>query len=124
MSAADRATALAIKAWLEPAGEAQPDRSTVYADLNWGWDPEWLVALKEKPGEVLLKDGHPVLAHVPPHGDAAPLLSAMLSEDRYQVAQEDRRGHLDFSYRKLRARTPIRHAARPCRSGAGRARSL
>src|ERR1700752_4609727 len=44
MSAADRARALAAKARLEPASEAQSDQSTVYADLNWAWDPEWLVA--------------------------------------------------------------------------------
>ena len=105
MSAASRADALAIKAKLEPADEAQPGRSTVYADLNWGWDPEWLVALKDKPGEVLVKDGHPVLGHVPPEGDAAPLLSAMLSGDRYQgsLGQIDADTG-DFTYRKLRKR--------------------
>ena len=105
MSAASRADALAIKAKLEPADEAQPGRSTVYADLNWGWDPEWLVALKDKPGEVLVKDGHPVLGHVPPEGDAAPLLSAMLSGERYQgsLGQIDADTG-DFTYRKLRKR--------------------
>jgi len=105
MSAASRADALAIKAKLEPADEAQPGRSTVYADLNWGWDPEWLVALKDKPGEVLVKNGHPVLGHVPPEGDAAPLLSAMLSGERYQgsLGQIDADTG-DFTYRKLRKR--------------------
>ena len=77
----------------------------MYADLNWGWDPEWLVALKDKPGEVLVKDGHPVLGHVPPEGDAAPLLSAMLSGERYQgsLGQIDADTG-DFTYRKLRKR--------------------
>jgi len=105
MSAAERAQALAAKARLEPADEARPDRSTVYADLNWSWDPEWLVAFRDKPGEVLLKDGHPVLAHVPPGGDAAPLLASMLSGDRYQGSLERIDADTtDFSYRKLRKR--------------------
>jgi phosphatidylglycerophosphate synthase len=105
MGAAERAEALAIKAKLEPAKHALPERSTIYADLNWGWDPEWLVALRDKPGEVLVKDGHPVLAHVPAQGDPAALLSAMLSGDRYEGSL----GRIDadtsdFSYRKLRKR--------------------
>ena len=105
MSAADRANALAIKAKLDPAKEAQPGNSTVYADLNWGWDPEWLVALAERPGSVLVKDGHPVLAHVPPHGDAAPLLAAMLSGDNYAGSLDQLDADVgDFSYRKLRKR--------------------
>ena len=105
IGAADRARALALKAKLEPAGEAQSDRSTVYADLNWAWDPEWLVALRKKPGAVLVKNGHPVLAHVPAQGDAAPLLAAMLSEDRYEGALERIDADTsDFSYHKLRKR--------------------
>ena len=105
MSAEQRAKALAIKARLAPAIEAENDRSTIYADLNWGWDPEWLVALKDRPGAVLAKDGHPVIAHVPAGGDPSALLSAMLSGERYQgpleVVDADT---TDFSYRKLRKR--------------------
>ena len=105
MSAADRARALAIKAGLEPATEARQDRPTVYADLNWGWDPEWLVAIRDKPGEVLVKDGHPVLANIPPNGDAAPLLAAMLSSDRYQGSLERIDADTaELSYHKLRKR--------------------
>src|SRR5688500_12721551 len=48
MGVAERAEALAVKAKLEPADEARTGRSTIYADLNWGWDPEWLVALRDK----------------------------------------------------------------------------
>ena len=84
MAAADRAHALAIKAKLEPAREARAGRSTVYADLDWATDPEWLVALAEQPGKVLTKDGHPVLAHVPADGDPATVLAAMLSGGRYE----------------------------------------
>lgn len=105
MSAADRADALAIKAGLNPAKEAVAGHSTVYADLNWSWDPEWLVAMAERPGSVLVKQGHPVLAHVPPQGDAAPLLAAMLSEDSYAGSLEQIDADVgDFSYRKLRKR--------------------
>ena len=105
MDAAQRARALAIKAKLQPVDEAEPGRSTVYADLNWAWDPEWLVALAEAPGEVLTKDGHAVLAHVPAGGDPAPVLSAMLSGDRYEGSLERTDADTaDFTYRKLRKR--------------------
>jgi len=105
MDAAQRARALAIKAKLQPVDEAEPGRSTVYADLNWAWDPEWLVALAEAPGEVLTKDGHAVLAHVPAGGDPAPVLSTMLSGDRYEGSLERTDADTaDFTYRKLRKR--------------------
>jgi phosphatidylglycerophosphate synthase len=105
MSAADRARALAINDKLEPAGQPLQDRSTVYADLNWAWDPEWLVAMRDRPGGVLVKDGHPVLAHVPPGGDAAPALSAMLSGTRYEGSLERIDADTtDFSYSMLRKR--------------------
>ncbi|MCL6741216.1 CDP-alcohol phosphatidyltransferase family protein [Sphingomonas sp. RB56-2] len=105
MSAADRANAMAVQAGLEPGGQPSPGRSTVYADLNWAWDPEWLGALAEKPGGALVKNGHPVLANVPAGGDPAPLLAAMLAGDRYQGALEQIDADTtDFSYRKLRKR--------------------
>jgi phosphatidylglycerophosphate synthase len=106
MGAAERANALAAKAGLEPATGAAEGRSTVYADLNWTWDPEWLVALADSPASVLTKDGHAVLAHVPADGDAAPVLASMLSGDRHQPGSLE---HIDadsaeISYRKLRKR--------------------
>ena len=106
MSAAERADALAIKAKLDPGKGSEPGRSTVYADLNWTWDPEWLIALADSPGSVLSKDGHPVLAHVPADGDASPVLAAMLSGGRYQGEglQHVDADTADFSYRKLRKR--------------------
>lgn len=105
MTAADRARALAVKAKLEPADTSQAGRSTVYADLGWGWDPEWLVALAKKPGSVLVKQGHPVLAHVPAEGDAAPLLASMLSNAPYDGPMDRLDADSgDFSYRKLRKR--------------------
>jgi len=105
MSAVDRARALAIKAKLDPADGAQAGRSTVYADLNWASDPEWLVALADRPGDVLTKNGHPVLAHVPAGGDPAAVLSAMLSGEAYEGSLERIDADTaDFSYRKLRKR--------------------
>src|SRR5688500_4047244 len=105
MGAPERAKALAIKARLDPAEQGQSGRSTVYADLNWTWDPEWLVALAGMPGSVLTKGGHPVLAHVPADGDPAAVLTAMRSGGDYQgdLKQVDA-DTADFSYRKLRKR--------------------
>jgi phosphatidylglycerophosphate synthase len=106
MAAADRANALALKAQLEPANEAGAGRSTVYADMDWTWDPEWLVALAEVPGRVLTKNSHPILAHVPAGGDPAPVLAAMLANGRYEGGTLEMvdADTADFSYRKLRKR--------------------
>jgi phosphatidylglycerophosphate synthase len=106
MGAADRANALAIKAKLQPVEAAEPGRATIFADLGWAWDPEWLIALADMPGSVLTKDGHPVLANVPADGDAAPVLAAMLAGDRYTGSGLERvdADTADFSYRKLRKR--------------------
>src|SRR5512139_385183 len=106
MSAAERAYALAVKSGLQPVGEAMSGRSTVFADLNWTWDPAWLVPIAESPGTVLVKDGHPVLAHLPADGDPSAVLSSMLSGERYhggtlELLDADAP---DFSYRNLRKR--------------------
>ena len=53
MGAAERANALAAKAKLVPVENASADGSTVYADLTWTWDPEWLVALAEREDKPL-----------------------------------------------------------------------
>ncbi|MDV3256540.1 MAG: CDP-alcohol phosphatidyltransferase family protein [Sphingomonas sp.] len=106
MEASERAVALAIKAGLEPATEREAGRSTIYADLNWAWDPEWLVALAGMPGSVLTKDGFPVLAHVPADGDPAPVLAAMLGKGRYEGSglSAVNADTADFSYHSLRKR--------------------
>jgi len=106
MSAGDRARALAAKAGLQPADTAAPGRGTLYADLAWAWDPEWVATLADNPGEMLSKDGHPVLAHVPEGADAAPVLDAMRSATPYgggdfRTIDADT---ADFTYRKLRKR--------------------
>jgi phosphatidylglycerophosphate synthase len=106
MGAAERANALAIKARLEPAEGAQPGRSTVYADMNWAWDPEWLVVMRNSPGKVLAKDGRPVLAHIPADGDVASLLTAMQEASRIEGGSLEPidADTADFSYSSLRKR--------------------
>ena len=106
MSAAERANALATKSGLETVGEAMSGRSTVFADLSWTWDPEWLVPIAESPGAVLVKDGHPVLAHLPADGDPSSVLSSMLSGERYEGGTLELidADTADFSYRNLRKR--------------------
>jgi phosphatidylglycerophosphate synthase len=105
MGARERADALAVKAGLEPARDASPGRSTLYADLGWTWDPEWLVTMAAAPGSVLTKDGFPVLGHVPAGGDADALLDAMRNggagDGGLSPIDADT---ADFSYSRLRKR--------------------
>lgn len=77
MAADERARALAIKAGLDPAQQPSADGGTVYGNLAYGWDPAWLAHLARTPDAVLLKDGVPVLAHVPAGGEAAALVAQM-----------------------------------------------
>ncbi|MFL6768425.1 MAG: CDP-alcohol phosphatidyltransferase family protein [Sphingomicrobium sp.] len=106
MPAMERANALAEKAKLESASEARPGRSTLYADLDWTWDPEWLSDISDRPGAILSKNGHPVLAHVPADGDPKAVLAAMLSGGRYEggALEQIDADSAAFSYRKLRKR--------------------
>jgi phosphatidylglycerophosphate synthase len=106
MPAMDRANALAEKAKLESASEARPGRSTLYADLDWTWDPEWLSVISDTPGAILAKNGHPILAHVPADGDPKAVLAAMLSGGRYEggALEQIDADSAAFSYRKLRKR--------------------
>jgi phosphatidylglycerophosphate synthase len=106
MGAAERANALAIKAGLEPVKESRPGSSTVYANLDWAWDPAWLASIAKNPGRLLVKDGVPVLAHLPADGDPARPLAAMLSGERYEGSSLESidADIADFSYQELRKR--------------------
>lgn len=106
MGAADRARALAIKAGMEPADSARPGRATVYANLNWAWDPEWLVAMGKMPGRVLVKDGYPAIAHLPAGEDATAVLDTMRAEAAYESSSLEviDADTADFSYSMLRKR--------------------
>lgn len=77
MGAEERARALAVKAGLDPADAPLAGAATVYGNLAFGWDPAWLAHLAKSPGSVLLKDGVPVLAHLPAETDATALVAAM-----------------------------------------------
>ena len=105
MGARERAKALAIKAGLEPADAPSAGRSTVYADLAWTWDPEWLATMARSPGSVLTKDGHPVIGHVEAEGDRGALLASMqhgtLEDGGLLRIDADT---ADFSYGRLRKR--------------------
>ena len=105
MGARERADALAIKAGLEPADGPGEGRSTVYADLAWTWDPEWLATMSGNPGSVLTKDGHPVIGHVAAGGDASGLLSAMRHGPGVDAGLSPIDADTaDFSYSRLRKR--------------------
>jgi phosphatidylglycerophosphate synthase len=106
MGAAERARALAVKAGLAPADAPRPGLATVYADLNWAWDPEWLVAMSRSPGHVLTKEGYPVIAHVPADKDASAVVAAMQSAEAYEGLSFEPidADTADFSYGMLRKR--------------------
>jgi phosphatidylglycerophosphate synthase len=106
MGAAERSRALALKAGLEPAEASAAGRSTVYADLRWAWDPEWLAAFATMPGKILTKNGCPVVAHVAADENADALLGAIrdgrpIEAGALELVDADT---ADFSYRKLRKR--------------------
>ena len=104
MGARERADALAVKAGLEPADALLAGRSTVYADLAWTWDPEWLATIARSPGSLLTKDGHPVIGHVAAGGDAAGLLAAMRQGSGDGGLSPIDADTADFSYSRLRKR--------------------
>jgi phosphatidylglycerophosphate synthase len=65
-----------------------------------------VVALANRPGEMLTKDGRPILIHVPADGDSSSVLAAMASGapyegDAFETIDADT---ADFSYQNLRKR--------------------
>ena len=58
-----RAERLAANAGLAVGGAGSG--AVVLGNLNYAWDPAWLKELAKRPGAALVKDGVPVLAHVP-----------------------------------------------------------
>jgi phosphatidylglycerophosphate synthase len=106
MDSAERAAALAAKAGMDP-GPADSGLATVYYSLAFACDPEWMGAVARTPGMVLVKDGVPVMGHVPASEDAAPLVAAMERDEplpavtAFDLVDADTG---EFSYRKLRKR--------------------
>jgi len=79
LDARTRACRLAAKAGLDCADTADRGRGAVLADLGFAWDPAWLVAIKARPGSVLMLGDRAVLAHVPPGTDGGGMVKAMQS---------------------------------------------
>ena len=106
MAADVRAAALAVKAGMEPAAGAAPDRGTVLADLGFAWDPVWARAIRARPGTALVKDGRAVLVHVAAGPDPAPVIAAMqggapFAAEGFTVLDADR---AELSNHELRKR--------------------
>jgi phosphatidylglycerophosphate synthase len=77
LGAKERACRLAAKAGMACAEEAEAGRPLIFADLGFAWDPAWLNAIKNHPGNVLMLGDRAVLAHVPAGRDAAAIRDAM-----------------------------------------------
>jgi phosphatidylglycerophosphate synthase len=71
-----RAERLAANAGLALASELPAQGHVLLGNLNFAWDPAWLKELARRPDAVLLKDGQPVLAHLP-SGKAQGVATAM-----------------------------------------------
>ena len=103
-AARERACRIATNAGLECADAVQSGRAAMLASMAYSWDPQWLKALKDRPGAVLTLGGKPVMIHVPPNGDAtaaATALEARATPTGYEpVASET----AEFSYGALRKR--------------------
>ena len=79
MEAIDRANALAAQAGMEPALVAQPGRGVVLADMGWAWDPSWAKLIAASPGCALVRNGRPILAHLPAGSPVDPAIVATQS---------------------------------------------
>ena len=106
MAAIDRAKALAANAGMQPTDAPQSGHAVVLANLGFAWDPAWARAIAARPGAMLVKDGHAVLAHVLEGADPAPIAAAMrdrLAVDGkgYDLLDADR---AELSYDELRKR--------------------
>jgi len=64
MDARDRACRIAARLGLRPVAQASAN-DLVLANMAFAWDPAWLSEIAARPGSALVKDGRPVLVHVP-----------------------------------------------------------
>ena len=106
LDAATRARRLGDKAGLASAAAPQPGRPAVLADMDFAWDPAWLAAIAKRPGSVLMLGQRAVLAHVPGHMDAAPMVTAMETDAAWTGDGLDRLDAetAELSYQELRKR--------------------
>ena len=106
MAARDRANALAVKAGMSPVAEPVADRGTVFADLDFVWDPVWARAIARRPGTALVKDGRAVLCHLPVGSDPAEAVAAMrerraIDQSELTILDAD---HAELTNHELRKR--------------------
>jgi phosphatidylglycerophosphate synthase len=106
LNAETRACRLAVKAGLDCGSAAAPGRAAVLADLDFAWDPAWLVAIKKHPGHVLMLRDRAVLAHVPAGRDPEAIAGAMESASPWTGPGFDRidADTAELSYSELRKR--------------------
>jgi len=65
MDARRRACRLAENLGLRCADEPAGGSAVVLADMRFAWDPAWLSEIARRPGSALVRQGRPVLVHVP-----------------------------------------------------------
>src|SRR5829696_765087 len=94
IDARKRACRLAISAGFECANAADARRPAILANLDFAWDPAWLMAMRERPRTALTWGGETVMAHVPAGEDPASL------EDFEKLDAET----AELSYAELRKR--------------------
>ena len=79
LSAETRACRLAEKAGMECGSEPQSGRPAVFADLDFAWDPAWLVAINNHADNAIMLGDRAVLAHVSAGRDPGAIRAAMES---------------------------------------------
>ena len=106
LDARTRACRLAEKAGLECADAVNPGRPAVLADMDFAWDPAWLTAIRNHPGNVLVIGERAVLAHVPAGQDASAIRAAMEGDADWTGDGLDRidAETAEISYTELRKR--------------------
>ena len=81
LDAEQRACRLAENSGFECTKVTTAGRRAILANMAYAWDPAWLKAMEARPASLLTYRGAPVLAHVPPGMDAAPVEAAMLGRE-------------------------------------------
>ena len=106
LDAETRLRRLGAKAGLDTASAPQPGKAALLADLDFAWDPAWLSAIAARPGALLMLGDRAVLAHVPPHQDAGPVIEAMEADQAWSGAGFERLDAetAELSYHELRKR--------------------
>ena len=77
LDAAARARRLAADAGLESTDAVVAGRASLFADLDFAWDPAWLAEIAGRPASVLMLGDRAVLANLPAGADATPIIAAM-----------------------------------------------